>query len=174
MLALIISFTGAICAMALFVFRLNLLRKQGFAGILKHRPEKFWGVIPDLAAFLGFAIIALSIYLEGTAQRGLMNKSDDMTLNADSLSALLEKVNAQHNYEKAGYVRREQELTNALKSKITNAYTLATPVIRTDTIVVIVRDTINEKKLKGRLEQIQLKNFELLKIVDSLRIQNLE
>lgn len=169
---MIVSIAGAAGALALLIIQLLSSRKQRLAGILKFRSVRIWNIIPSFVTFLGFLVIAFSLYYSGGTSSSLFGKKEELALKVDSLSALLGKARTQQDSEKTSHFRREEDLTSALKSKITNAYTLATPEVRIDTIVVVVRDTTNEKRLKGRLEHMQLKNFELLKTIDSLRSQN--
>jgi hypothetical protein len=167
----IIAIAGAVGSLVLLITQLLTSRKQRLVGILRYRPAKIWKIIPSLIAFLCFFSIAVYFYFSGGTSSASFAEKRELALKVDSLSELLNKARMQQDSEKAGHFRREGELTSALKSKITNAYMLATPVVRTDTVVIVVRDTTNERRLKGRLEYMQLKNFELLKTLDSLRSQ---
>jgi hypothetical protein len=172
MLAFVVSITGAIGSLVLLVIQFLSSRKQRFPGLLGFRSVKIWKTIPAFLAFLCFIAVAFSIYHSQGEYSPASDRKRELALEADSLSDLLSEMRKQQAFDKGSHLRREEELTSALKSRITNAYTLTTPVIHRDTIVIVVRDTANERKLKGRLENMQLKNFELLKTIDSLRLQN--
>jgi hypothetical protein len=172
MFALIVSIAGAAGALVLLVIQLLSSRKQRLPRILKSQSAIIWKMVPAFITFLCFLTIIFSLYQGGGASSLLFGEKHELALRADSLSNLLSKERIQQNSEKNIRLRREEELTSALKSKITTAYTLAAPAIRIDTIVVVVRDTANERRLKGRLENMHLKNFELLKTIDSLKAQN--
>jgi hypothetical protein len=169
---MIISVAGAIGALALFVIQLISNRKQKFLGIKKNRSIRIWNAAPSLIAFLCFLFVSISFYYNNGTSASIFSGKHELAKQVDSLSALVNAAQSRQSSEEAKYLKREGDLTSALKSKITNAYTLSTPVNRIDTIVVVVRDTANEKRLKGRLERMQLKNFELLKTIDSLHTVN--
>jgi hypothetical protein len=168
---IIISIAGAVGLLALLAIQFLSGGEHILYKMKKNKLIRLWNAFLITAAFFSFLSTAF-IFYNGGGSSFAYNEREDIVRRADSLSNLLDSVRMSQAGEKSDFYKREKELSTALKSKITGAYTLAAPVVRTDTVIIVIRDTASEKKIKEKLDRIQVKNFELLRIVDSLRAVN--